>query len=62
MSVAEIIELIEKLPPNEKAEVFAHLERKRTEREIRYLPQAEAEQIAGKIFKDHAELFRKLAQ
>ena len=62
MSAAEIIELIEKLPPTEKAEVLAHLEKARTGREIRYLPQAEAEQIADKIFKDHAELFRKLAQ
>jgi hypothetical protein len=65
MSAAEIIELIEKLPPEEKAEVFAFLEKKkadRTEPGVRHLPQADAERFAERIFKDHSELFRKLAQ
>ncbi|MSU51057.1 MAG: hypothetical protein EXS37_18535 [Opitutus sp.] len=65
MSAAEIIEMIEKLPPEEMAEVFALLEKRkvgRPEREIQYLPQAEAERIADQIYKDHSELFRKLSQ
>jgi hypothetical protein len=32
------------------------------EQTIRYLPDDEAERIAERIFKDHSELFRKLAQ
>ena len=65
MSAVEIIELIEKLPPAEQAEVYALLEKKRIEKPeeaVRYLPQTEAEQIAERVFRDHRELFRKLAQ
>jgi hypothetical protein len=65
MSAAEIIEMIEKLSPAEKAEVIAYartLEFPPSEKTVRYLPQAEAERIAERVFKDHSELFRKLAQ
>ena len=65
MSAAEVIEMIEKLPPREKAEVFAYLKKSElalTERTVRYLPKTEADCIAEQVFKDHNELFRKLAQ
>ncbi|WP_414664075.1 hypothetical protein [Horticoccus sp. 23ND18S-11] len=65
MSAAEIVEMIERLPPIERAEVFALLEKKKAEnarREIRHLPAAEAQRIAEQVFKDHSDLFRKLAQ
>lgn len=65
MSAAEVIEMIEKLPPLEKAEVLAYLKKSElapTEGTVRYLPQTEAERIAEQVFKDHNELFRKLAQ
>ena len=65
MSATEIIELIEKLPPQDKAEVIAYVRKAGmapAEQTIRYLPDDEAERIAERIFRDHSELFRKLAQ
>ena len=65
MSAAEVIAMIEKLPPAEKAQVIAYAKKAELaerERRVRYLATAEAERIAEGIFKDHDELFRKLAQ
>ena len=76
MTAAEIVALLQKLPPEERAEVRRYLEREtgRTrveetaanygagERELRYMPLGEAEKIAEAVFARHAELFRKLAQ
>lgn len=76
MNAAEIIELIKKLSPEERAEVMAFLkkaesgaaekefraEEASTERKVRYLPQAEAQRRAEKIFKENRELFHRLAQ
>lgn len=65
MSAAEIIELIEKLPPPEQDEVFALLEQRRRQNDrpaLRFVPADEADRAADQVFQDHAELFRKLAQ
>jgi hypothetical protein len=67
MSAAEIIELIKKLPPEERAEVMAWAkseaaESRVEEPKVNYLPQAEAERRAEKIFRENHELFRRLAQ
>lgn len=73
MSAAEIIALIKKLPPEEKAEVAAFLKADGEQKELRaeetgvepkvkYIPLADAERIADGIFDRHHELFRKLAQ
>lgn len=63
MSAAEIIEMIEKLPPAEKAEVYALLEqRKSQEPKIRYISDEKFAEIAPKIFEKHHELFRRLAE
>ena len=78
MTAAEIIELIKKLPPEERAEVMAFLMKddgamaesgasysgatRSSERKLRTIPQAEAERIADGVFDRHSELFRKLAQ
>jgi hypothetical protein len=73
MSAAEIIELIKKLPPEERAAVVAfvkeggaesemRVEEAVVERTVRYIPLGEAEKIAEGIFDRHEELFRKLAQ
>lgn len=71
MSAAEIIEMIKKLPPKEKAEVMAfvqlesadgRVEEVAPEQKLNYLPQAEAERRAAKIFSENRELFRRLAQ
>jgi hypothetical protein len=63
MSAAEIIELIKKLPPEERAEVtaFARTVENGPE-EIRRIDRAEAKRIGGELFDRHPELFRKLAQ
>jgi hypothetical protein len=71
MNAAEIIEMIKKLPPEERAEVLAFIQREREptaveepaeERKVRYMPLDDAKQIAEGVFDRHSELFRKLAQ
>jgi len=70
MNAAEIIELIKKLPPEERAGVEAYLKGEKTEirveeaaqNQARYIAKEEAERIAEGIFQRHSELFRKLAQ
>jgi hypothetical protein len=64
MSAAEIIEMIEKLPPAEKAEVIAYA-RKSTlpeEKSVRYISEEKFAEIGPKIFEKHRELLRRLAQ
>ena len=72
MTAAEIIELIKKLPPDEKAEVIAFLMNKEeeagrveeaaVEREIRFITDGEFEKLAPRIFTENRELLRRLAQ
>jgi len=67
MSAAEIIEMIKKLSPEDKAEViaFARSEEGETpsaDRKIRYIDHEKAKATAEKIFDRHSELFRRLAQ
>ncbi len=74
MNAAEIIELIKKLSPEEKAEVMAFLnsgervaeagrvEESATERQVRYISNDEFEKLAPKIFAENHELLRRLAQ
>jgi hypothetical protein len=71
VSAAEIIEMIKKLPPEERAEVVAFLlseesagrvEEPAAGKEVRCIPLAEAQRIAEGIFDRHSELFKKLAQ
>ena len=74
MSAVEIIELIKKLPPEERAAVAAFLngngadgsdprvEEAATERKVRYIPNEEFEKVLPQIFEKHEELFRRLAQ
>ncbi len=64
MSAAEVIELIKKLPPEERAAVAAFVNEGTTvaEPQVKYLSKEEVEKIAPEIFTKHHELFRKLAQ
>lgn len=65
MGAAKIIELIENPSPQQRDEVFALLEQRRRQADrtpLSYIPTADAERAAEKISRDHAELFRKLAQ
>ena len=71
MNAAEIIEMIKKLPPEERAEVLAFIQREQgpraveetaKQREPRYIPLEDAQRIAEGVFDRHSGLFKKLAQ
>jgi hypothetical protein len=65
MSAAEIIEMIEKLPPTEQREVRAYLEQKEKNAPadgVRRMDFEKGVAIGKGIFERHPELFRKLAQ
>jgi hypothetical protein len=65
MSAAEIIEMIEKLPPAEKAEVIAYARKAALpseEKPIRYISDEKFAEVAPKVFEKHRELLRRLAQ
>jgi hypothetical protein len=65
MSAAEIIAMIEKLPPHEKAEVIAYARNgtsEQGERMIRYATDEEFDRAKKKVFTENRELLRRLAQ
>ena len=65
MSAAEIIELIKKLPPEERAEVIAYARNgpaEQDERTIRYATDEEFDRARKKVFTENHELLRRLAQ
>lgn len=68
MTVRQIIQEIETLPPAEQREVLLHLKEKSAEYSasvaptIRYVSKEEAKRISEGIFDEYADLFRKLAQ
>jgi hypothetical protein len=64
MSAAEVIELIEKLPPPEQQQVREFLEKKFAAdgTGIRRMDLAKAKAIGEGLFDRHPELFRRLAQ
>jgi hypothetical protein len=67
MSAAEVIELIRKLPPEEKAEVIAfaksaEIEVRSPERKTRYISKEKFAEIRPEVFAKHDELFRRLAK
>jgi hypothetical protein len=61
MSAAEIIELIKKLPPEEKAVVIAFA-REEDRTGVRNADPERAAGVAQGVFDRHPELFRNLAQ
>ncbi len=67
MSATEIIEELQKLPDREQEEVLAFLllareRRKNGEAQVKYAVDAEFEKVADKVFREHAELFRRLSE
>lgn len=64
MSARDIIREIEALAPEERRVVRDYLLGAETEkpREIRRMDDSTADAAAARIFTEHAELFRKLAQ
>lgn len=67
MSAIQVIDEIRSLPRAEQEVVIAFVEKLQSEisverEQVRYMDPAKAKAISEKIFTDHAELFRKLAQ
>lgn len=62
MSAAEIIELIKKLSPEERAQVVAFFKTEPARREVKYISDEGFEAAAKEVFEDHKELFRRLAE
>ena len=65
MSATEIIQQIEKLPPSEQERVLAFLQntcRDSKSQEVRYADDAAFDKSAEKVLREHANLFRRLAQ
>ena len=66
MSAVEVIAEIKSLPPGEQEVVIAFVQRLKEERsageDVRYLDPDKAKNLSQKIFSEHKELFRKLAQ
>lgn len=60
MSASEVIEQIKKLPPDEWGKVRSFMEKHAPE--PRPAVSGEFKKIAGKVFSQNKELFRKLAQ
>ena len=68
MTVRQIIQEIEALPPEEQGKVLLHLKEKNAQYftsdapTIRFVSKEEAKRISASIFDEYADLFRKLAQ
>lgn len=66
MSATQVIDEIKSLPRNEQEVVIAFVEKLQSEiveqKQTRSMDAAKAKAVSEKIFSDHAELFRKLAQ
>jgi hypothetical protein len=68
MSATELIEEIEKLPLPEQDKVLQFLVRRRLARDeggttpVNYATDAEADAAGDFVFREHAELLRRLAQ
>lgn len=68
MSATEVIEEIKKLPPTEEETVLQFLVTRRTARaetgngSVRYVMDAEAKAAGDLVFRENAELLRRLAE
>jgi len=68
MCATEVIEQIEKLPREEQEQVLAYLQQhhqpseKSQERQPRFADDSDFEKSTEKIFKEHKDLFRRLAK
>ncbi|RBP37397.1 hypothetical protein DES53_114135 [Roseimicrobium gellanilyticum] len=63
MSARDIIREIEALPPEERRIVRDYLlQAEDNQEDVRRMERSKAEAIAERVFADHAELFKKLAQ
>ena len=62
MSASEVIEMIKKLPPDDRRQVEEFFRDHQAAPETEFIPRADLEKSAKEIFARHDTLFRKLAQ
>jgi hypothetical protein len=69
MSVTQVIDEIQNLPREEQEVVIAFVKKLQSEisresesKTVRYMDPVRAKAVGEKVFTDHSELFRKLAQ
>jgi len=64
MKATDVIREIDRLPPNELVKVVSYVRKLSVGRQgkERYIPRAEFEKTADRVFEEHSELFKKLAQ
>jgi len=67
MSAIQVIDEIKGLPREEQEAIIAFVQKLKEElasqpSQVRYMSPAKAKAISEKVFTEHAELFRKLAQ
>jgi hypothetical protein len=68
MSAREVIEQIKSMPSTEKAVVFEYVHQLEVEQvtpvrgEVRYMDKSTFEAAQDRVFAQHSELFKKLAQ
>jgi len=64
VKAADVIREIDRLPPDERVKVVSYVRKLSVERQgkARYIPRAEFEKTANRVFEQHSELFKKLAQ
>jgi hypothetical protein len=64
MKAADVIREIDRLPLNERVKVISYVRELPVGRQgkARYIPRAEVERTANRVFEQHSELFKKLAQ
>ena len=62
MNAAEIIQEIERLPEPERGKVVEFVEGLKGTKQIRYIDSSVVEKTADKVLREHAPLFKKLAE
>jgi hypothetical protein len=62
MNAAEIIQEIERLPEKEQGKVVEFVEGLKGSKQVRYLDSAAVEETADRVLREHAPLFKKLAE
>jgi hypothetical protein len=62
MNAAEIIQEIERLPDAEKGKVVEFVEGLKGTKQIRYIDSSVVEQTGDQVLREHAPLFKKLAE
>ncbi len=62
MNAAEIIQEIERLPEKEQGKIVEFVEGLKGTKQVRYLDSDAVEETADRVLREHAPLFKKLAE